>query len=120
MLTKEAIKKGIGAHGMWKQRLRKAIETGESEWTPDVVCQDNQCEFGKWLYSCSAEEKASPHYENVKNLHAKFHVSAAKVLSLALSSKTKEAENEIGAGSDYSKHSNALTIEMMAWEKEVS
>jgi len=44
---KEAITKGIGAHGMWKQRIIDAINKGESEWTPAIVAQDNQCEFGK-------------------------------------------------------------------------
>ena len=53
MSTTDAITKGIGAHGMWKQRILDAIKTGKSEWTPEIVCQDNQCEFGKWLYSCS-------------------------------------------------------------------
>lgn len=119
MSTKEAIKKGIAAHGMWKQRLIKAIESGQSEWTPAVVCQDNQCEFGKWLYSCTAEEKSSPHYNNVKELHAKFHQSAAKVLTLALDKKVNQAKQEIASGSDYSNHSKALTMEMMTWETKV-
>ena len=59
MSTKDAIIAGIGAHGMWKQRLIDAIRTGESQWTPEIVCQDDQCDFGKWLYSCGAHEKAS-------------------------------------------------------------
>lgn len=120
MSTKDAIKKGIGAHGMWKQRLIKAIKTGESEWTPTVVCQDNQCEFGKWLYSCSAEEKSSPHFNNVKDLHAQFHKSAANVLTLALAKKQADAEKEIASGSDYANHSSALTKEMMQWQNTVS
>ena len=120
MSTKDAIKNGIGAHGMWKQRLLKAIKTGESEWTPAVVCQDNQCEFGKWLYSCSPEEKSSPHFKNVKELHAKFHKSAANVLTLALSKKQSDAEKEIASGSEYATNSGALTKEMMAWQSTIS
>ena len=119
MSTKDAIAKGIGAHGMWKQRLIKAIESGESEWTPDIVCQDNQCEFGKWLYSCTPEEKSSAHFANVKDLHAQFHQSAAKVLTLALEHKKVEAEREIESGSEYAKKSNALTKEMMAWKSNL-
>ena len=116
MNTSEAIDKGIGAHGMWKQRIRSAIATGQSEWTPSVVQQDNQCEFGKWLYGCSAGEKASPHYGQVKDLHASFHKTAASVLSLALDGKKTEAEAAIVSGSDYIKYSSSLTNEMMAWK----
>ena len=116
MNTKEAIDKGIGAHGMWKQRIRSAIATGQSEWTPGVVQQDNQCEFGKWLYSCSEREKASPHYARVKELHASFHKTAASVLSLALDQKKSEAETAIASGSEYITLSSSLTHEMMDWK----
>ena len=68
MSTSDSINKGISAHGMWKQRLLDAIKTGQSEWSPANVKQDNQCEFGKWLYSCSAEVKNSPHYNEIKDL----------------------------------------------------
>ena len=113
MSTKDAITKGIGEHGMWKQRLLDAMNTGQSEWAPDTVRQDNQCKFGKWLYSCSPQEKSSPHYNNVKGLHAKFHKTAANVLTLALANKQSEAEKEIAPGGEYATISAALTKEMM-------
>ena len=119
MSTKDAITKGIAAHGMWKQRLIDAIKTGKSEWTPDIVCQDNQCEFGKWLYSCSGEEKAYPHYEKIRGLHADFHKTAAVVLDLALQGNTKQAEEKIGDDSDYKNTSSNLTREMMNWKSEL-
>lgn len=119
MSTKDAITKGIAAHGLWKQRLIDAIKTGQSEWTPDVVCQDNQCEFGKWLYACSADEKAHPHYEKIRGLHADFHRSAAVVLELALNGKAKEAEEKISDNSEYKDTSSQLTREMMNWSSEL-
>ena len=119
MSTKDAINNGIAAHGMWKQRLIDAIKTGESEWTPEIVCQDNQCEFGKWLYSCNADEKSSPHYETIRSLHADFHTTAAGILKLALTGKQNEAEKLIGMGSEYRNVSGALTKEMMDWKNEL-
>jgi hypothetical protein len=119
METKEQITKGIGAHGMWKQRLVDAINTGVSEWTPAIVKQDNQCEFGKWLYSCSAAEKQSPHYEKIRELHAQFHKEAAQILDLALTGKKQDAEARIAANSDYRNLSGNLTREMMAWKSEL-
>lgn len=120
MSTIDAISKGIGAHGMWKQRLIDAINTGQSEWTPSVVCQDDQCEFGKWFYSCSDSEKKSSHYDKIKTLHASFHKTAADVLGLALGGKKTEAEKAIGEGSDYKSISYSLTKEMMAWKSSES
>ena len=120
MSTKDAITKGIAAHGMWKQRLIDAIKTGQSEWTPEIVCQDNQCEFGKWLYSCSPVEKSSPHYNKILNLHADFHKTAAHVLELALKENTTEAEEKISAESEYATTSRTLTREMMDWKTDLS
>ena len=117
MNTKHSINKGISEHGMWKQRIVKAIESGKSEWTPSIVRQDNQCEFGKWLYSCTEQEKNSPHYQTVKELHAKFHTTAAGVLELALTGNKSEASKAIGSGSDYKSISVSLTGEMMKWKK---
>ena len=114
------INNGISAHGMWKRRLVDAINTGQSEWTPAIVCQDNQCEFGKWLYSCSSADKSSPHFEKVKALHANFHTVAAEVLTLALDSKKEEAEKKIGTSSEYRQISAALTQEMMKWHADES
>ena len=120
MSTEDAISKGIAAHGMWKQRLINAIKTGQSEWTPEIVCQDNQCEFGKWLYSCTPAEKSSPYHHKITKLHADFHKTAAVILDLALKGKTDEAEEKIGPDSIYKDNSARLTREMMNWKSELS
>lgn len=89
MSTQDAIKAGIAAHGMWKQRLSDAIINGKSDWKPATVKLDNQCEFGKWLLSCSPQEKSSPYFAKIKDLHAQFHEEAGKVLDLALRGKKR-------------------------------
>ncbi|MFI5337265.1 MAG: CZB domain-containing protein [Opitutales bacterium] len=111
------INKAIGAHGMWKQRLRGAVNTGKSEFSVAVVCQDNQCEFGKWLYALEPQVKASKHWVCVKSLHADFHREAAGVLGLALSGKKSEAEAALSESSKFNLTSMKLTVEMMAWAK---
>jgi len=116
----DSLNSGISAHGQWKQRLAEAIKTGASDFTPAVVKQDNQCEFGKWLCSCSTDEKASPHYEKIKKMHTEFHQCAGSILEKALSGNTTDAEAEIGMGSQYRVISAGLTTEMMKWKDEVS
>lgn len=114
----DEINKGISAHVMWKQRLREAIDTGTSEWTPAMVRLDNKCDFGNWLYSSSPEIKASPHYQKVKQLHAEFHTTCAHILELALSGNIEEAKKSIALGGDYTKTSSQLTVEMMHWKRD--
>src|SRR5208282_2704036 len=99
----QQIVKAIGAHGMWKTRLQKAIEQAVSDVSVTVVRQDNQCEFGKWLYGpdLSDDTKRSPHYEQCRRLHRDFHLAASKVLTLALANKKGEATHAMGPASEF-------------------
>src|SRR3569832_2594347 len=116
MSTKDAITAGLAAHGMWKQRLIDASNTGKSTWSPATVKLDNQCEFGKWLYSCSPQDRGSAHYAKIKELHSQFHQEAAMVLESALNGIKGAAEKAIGADSKYRELSSALSREMMEWQ----
>ena len=116
MSIQEEIEKGIGAHGLWKQRLVDAIETGESDWAPEDVCRDDKCAFGQWLYSCSPTDKSSPFYEDVRTLHAKFHKKACGILKMALEGHKQEAESEMVIGSEYRKISSTLTLKLIEWK----
>ncbi len=116
----DEINKAIGTHGLWKQRLRTAIESGKSEYTLANTRVDNICEFGKWLYSISPEIKATESYKKIKDLHAKFHMEAANVLSLALQGKKEEANKSLVPGGTYFIASADLTKEMMNWKKTLS
>ncbi|TKB60729.1 MAG: hypothetical protein E8D48_12255 [Nitrospira sp.] len=119
MVHKEEIMKAIGAHGMWKTRLTQAIETGKIDAAVDTVRMDNQCAFGKWLYGTSldANDKKSPHYEECKNLHAKFHQAAAQVVELAVVGKKHEAQQLMSLEGEYTKVSSKLTAAMSTWVK---
>ena len=113
---KEEITAAISAHRQWKQRLADAIATGKSEFKPDIVKQDSQCQFGKWLYgSITAAEKSSPHYAPVKEMHAKFHQEASRILAMATSGKKEEAKKAIDVGSEYMKLSTQLVNNLTQW-----
>jgi chemoreceptor zinc-binding protein len=115
MAAVEEIKKAVGAHGMWKQRLKQAIDSGKSDFTVDRVRVDNMCDFGKWLYSLAASDQTSAHWKSVRELHAKFHAEAAHVLSLAVSGHKQDAEKGLATGSNFAKISSELTGAMMKW-----
>jgi len=120
MAAAEEINKAIGAHGMWKQRLRQAIETGKSDFTVERVRPDNLCDFGKWLYSLPAIDQTSAHWKAVRDLHGKFHTEAAHVLGLAVGGLRQEAEKKLDAGSQFIKISSDLTGAMMKWKASLA
>ncbi len=117
MSNVEQINKAVAAHGMWKARLRQAIDAGKSDFTPAGVSVDNQCEFGKWLYSLPAGEHQGSNWQKVHDLHAKFHREASRVLGLAVSGKKAEADEGLATGSPFAKISLELTGAMIEWKK---
>jgi hypothetical protein len=120
MANVDEINKAIGAHGMWKQRLRQAIDSGQSEFSVERVRPDNQCEFGKWLHALPAGDKSSDHWKSVQDLHAKFHTEAARVLDLALKGQKQKAEEGLSPNSGFAKTSLDLTSVMMKWKTSLA
>jgi hypothetical protein len=118
MFNLRQLDKAISAHAMWKIRLREAIDTGKSEWSPDKVRLDNLCDFGKWLYSLPDSEKGSGNWIQVQKLHAEFHIVAAKVLQWALEGRKTEAEAAMNTSGSEFKVASALLINTMSeWKK---
>jgi len=116
----EEINKAVGAHGIWKNRLKSAIDTGKSDVTPEVAAADNKCAFGKWLHGLPEEMQNSPRCQNVKDLHACFHREAASILDLALSGEKEKAADSLADGSAFSDTSTQLTEAMMEWKREIA
>lgn len=117
----QEIDKGIGAHGLWKARLKSAIDAGHMDTPVEVIRKDDQCAFGKWLHgpTLSAADKASSHYRIVRDLHAEFHRTAARVAELALAGKKADAEKQMALGGEYANVSTKLTAAMMAWKQSL-
>lgn len=120
MSSYEEIGKAISAHGQWKMKLRKAIDTGECESTPFRVKQDCNCAFGKWLHQrIDPVTKKTPQYPHIVKLHADFHKEAGSILQVALHGDKEEARTLIALGSNFSRISAELTREMGAWQKSL-
>lgn len=117
MIKVEMIQKAIAAHARWKARLRSAVDTGKFDVTVAIVKTDDQCEFGKWLYGpdFSAAERQTQNFRAAKDLHAKFHLEAAKVVEWATSGHKDMAEEAMGLQGSYTKASSALTRELVEW-----
>jgi hypothetical protein len=122
MALKEEITKAIGAHGMWKARLRTAIDTGKSDTNVADAGKDNGCAFGQWLYgpTIDATAKGGGDFKEVQKLHAEFHKAAGQVLQLALQGKKTEAEKLLALDGGFSDVSARLTSAMMRWQKSAA
>jgi methyl-accepting chemotaxis protein len=114
----DQIQAAVGAHGLWKTRLRVAIGAGASDFSVAVVKQDDQCAFGKWLHGdgLGPEVRQSPQYERCVDLHRRFHLLTAGVLALALEGKKEDAVKAMETGSEFAHASAALTLHMMEWQ----
>lgn len=114
----DQISAAIGAHGLWKGRLRAAIDNGKSDVSIDAVGDDHQCSFGKWLYGpeLNAQDKSSSQYRRCVDLHRRFHAAAAAVLSFALAGKKQEASQALEGDGDFKKVSTELTRALLDWK----
>ncbi len=110
----------IGAHGMWKMRLRTAIRTGKSEVNSVVAGCDNECAFGKWLYGpeISAPMRNGVPYQVIRRLHADFHRSAGQVLR-HVERQEGEAAESLMAG-EFTERSEKLVRALTKWKGELA
>jgi len=78
-------KSAVDAHMKWKIRLESYINgTSTEALKVDVVCRDDQCPLGKWIYSRGGSEFGySETFFDMKAHHANFHRCAGEVLHTA-------------------------------------
>jgi hypothetical protein len=106
----EKVEAAIKAHFAWFDRLKNAVATGQSEFKPEVVAKDNQCEFGKWIYSDLSNLCDQKTFAEIKENHAKFHQKASEVLSLALAGNKAKATEELARTGVLSQLSGRLIL----------
>ncbi len=120
-LGRREIDKAVGAHSMWKSRLKQAVETGKLDIPVATVRADNACAFGKWFCSSSVPEavKQSTQYRSIQEMHAEFHQAAGKIAELALAGQRAEAEKLMAPGGVFVSVSAKLTSALMEWKKTI-
>lgn len=119
MINPEEFDKALQAHSAWKQRLRDSINSGELSVSKDAASRDNNCEFGKWLYSLDASAQAGGHFTEVQKLHADFHKAVGKILDLAEKGNKLEAYNALSTGSEFATLSSKLSGAILNWKEVV-
>ena len=119
MTSAHAIDNAIGAHGLWKARLRAAIATGTLDGDVETLRRPDRCTFGLWMLSgdVTDADRASTYYATVDRLHARFHEAAAHVAELAIAGQRDEAKRLMERGGDFAERSTELVTAMLRWKQ---
>jgi len=70
----------ITAHTRWKLRLQLFVEGAGDKLDSKVVCRDDKCELGAWIYGEGKSLAARPEFAAVQKVHATFHRCAGDVV----------------------------------------
>lgn len=108
----------IVAHAEWKLKLTLYLQ-GEGKLDHAIVCRDDQCKLGQWIYSDGKKYANELSYENLKKVHAEFHLCAGHVIKTIDDRKIDEAKKLIGGESNYAKASATVIEAISAVKRRV-
>lgn len=118
MINKKIIRKNIDAHLIWFRRFESAISEGSIiETTTNQLSVDNECPFGKWLYTLTSLEQKSNNFIKVKKLHSSFHNLAGCIKHLIEINNYEEATHLLNGS--FRRVSTALVDELTKWATEL-
>jgi methyl-accepting chemotaxis protein len=84
----------IKAHQAWKDKLRNYLAGKGDKLDPKVVCLDNKCALGLWIYGDAKKTmQGDEEYEALRHSHAGFHQCAADVIRKADKGERQDAEH---------------------------
>lgn len=118
MSLSNEITDAIGAHGIWKMRLRTAVQMDDRSLDVAQICRDDACRFGQWLGALPAETRQQPQVREVALLHRAFHKAAGDVASLITAGQHDEAEASMQSGA-FSDISGKLSLSLMQWKRAI-
>lgn len=103
----------IEAHVRWKVRLEAYINgTSEEQLDPEVVCRDDQCLLGKWIYGGGGAKYGNhPLFPDLKQTHMHFHRSAGEIVRTVDAGDPEKARTLLTSG-DYARHSHRIKSEL--------
>lgn len=111
----EQINKALTCHSAWKIKLKQSIDNGCTDLDDEEVSKDTICLLGAWLHS-NPDIKKHKRYNELLDIHKKFHIESGKIVKLVKENKIEEAKNCLKSNSDYSVASLKLTKLLMSMQ----
>jgi len=91
------MKAALDAHTAWSKRLEDRLH-GKSQERLDVaaVASDCECTLGKWLHGDARSMFGdSGDYEELRRVHADFHLKAGEILNNVLNGDREQAQKNL-------------------------
>lgn len=110
VLAEIDIDTAIAAHENWKVRLQNYLDGNSTEvLNPEVVCQDDRCDLGKWLHGPGSQRLGKyPAFAVLVARHKYFHVQASTVVALSQGGDKEKATHTLT--SSYRHASNQVVL----------
>ena len=112
ILSELDIDTAIAAHERWKQRLLDYVNAQSDEvLQPEVVCMDDRCDLGKWLYGAGGKRLGQyPAFSVLVARHQYFHAQASNVVILTQQQRKDEAMKLIDGKYSYASKQVVLLL----------
>lgn len=83
----------IESHDEWCEQLDSLLKGADAgDWTPGEVRREDRCGLGHWIEGVSDGPLGkSGAFIDLRDLHARFHETAARIVSLHLDGDTPQA-----------------------------
>lgn len=91
------MREALDAHMAWTRRLESKL-TGKSSESLRLatVASDCECTLGKWLHGPAKQMFGdSPDYEELRKVHADFHLRAGEILNNVINGERGSAESNL-------------------------
>jgi len=118
-MKEKVIDKAILNHAKWKKRLKRAIKHGYLSVPVAVIRDPHACRFGRFLRDNFSDDAFVPHYQEIVEIHSKFHKKASEVAMLAIDGRIDEAISEMQPNSDYDVLSMQLINALAKWKYDL-
>ena len=110
------VEAALSAHADWKRELRDAVIRGYCELGSEEAGRDDLCALGRWLDSLSPECSADHAFDEVVELHSRFHEEAGAVVGLLETGHIEAARSAMEPDSDFARATDELVCLLEAWQ----
>ncbi|MQQ07352.1 hypothetical protein GFB49_02690 [Epibacterium sp. SM1979] len=119
-VLEQQIGEAMQAHAAWKQKLGDAVKTGRLPKPSCDIRTNDQCSFGKWLFSLTSDPRVarSAGYQEVMKTHTVFHLEAGRVAELVEKDDLAAAERALN-GPGYNAATTNLNNAMLQWKQSI-
>jgi len=105
----------ISAHAEWKRRLRDAVIRGHCELGSDEIARDDYCPLGRWLHGMPVESRNDHVYDDIIEVHARFHRAASDVVQFLEAGRIDDARAAMDSDSEFAQASEELVCLLEDW-----